>query len=76
MIYPPPPPQFPQDELHFRIHEVHYDDDGKPKSYTTEAVCVAGENFEDMKWSIEKMLEALDKPVLWYGPRFPEEYKP
>lgn len=50
------------------IHEVHYDDAGKPVSYTEDAASVissdgAGINAP-LAWVLEKMREALDKPVL------------
>ncbi len=63
------------------MHEVHYNDEGTPKSYTTDGVKPG--NFEDnvdddgldsIKWTLLKMLEATSKPILWYGDKFPQEY--
>lgn len=55
---------------YYAIHEVHYEND-KPRSYTSNPVKPeAFMEFEDSKpladirWQLEKMLVALDKPVL------------
>lgn len=78
LIYPQHPIdiEIGNDEKHFRIHEVHYDVDGKPTTYSKEARPVCGEDLDSLKWTLEKMLDCLSKPVLWYGDRWPEEYKP
>lgn len=34
-----------------------------------------GKDGCELKWFIEKMKECLDKPILWAGKRFPQEYK-
>ena len=31
--------------------------------------------LDDIKFTLDKMQECLTKPILWYGDRFPEEYK-
>ena len=47
----------------YAIHEVHYDD-GKPVMYTEDPVPVASENIEGMRWQLEMMTKALDRPIL------------
>jgi hypothetical protein len=61
-------------EKYFEIHEVHYSKDKKPQAYTTEPVSVHSDTKKGIKWVLEKMLEACDKPILWKGSRWPQEY--
>lgn len=63
-------------EIYFEIHEVYYDKNDKPDSYTTNPVDVSGYSEKDIRWSLEMMLKCLNKPILWYGDKFPQEYKP
>ncbi len=46
------------------IHEVHYDDDGRPVAYTERGAEVVGEDADEMRRTLERMLACLDKPVL------------
>lgn len=50
------------------IHEVHYDSEGRPISYSEGAACVIssddGGNEAGLAWVLDRMREALDKPVL------------
>lgn len=48
------------------IHEVFYNDDGNPVSWTEEAIGVAGDNLEELREELTHMLRALDKPILDY----------
>jgi hypothetical protein len=59
---------------HFMIHEVYYDKNGKPDSYTENGVRVGGHDLKSIKWSLNKMKECLKKPILYYGDKFPQEY--
>jgi hypothetical protein len=52
------------DEMYFQIHEVYYDKDGKPDSYTANGVSVGHESLDGIKWVLDKMKECLDKPIL------------
>ncbi len=63
-----------RDEVYFCIHEVYYTD-GVPHSYTEDPVTVSGDSLEEIKWALTKMQECLEKPVLWYGVKFPQEFK-
>lgn len=62
------------DEIHFYIHEVYYDKDGKPDGYTERPVIVNSDSIKGMRWVTNRMKEALSKPILkiW---DFPNEYK-
>lgn len=59
---------------YYEIHEVHYDEAGKPNGFTENSVSPIGDSTEELKASIHKMLEAFDKPVLDYD-NFPNEVK-
>ena len=61
--------------LMFGIYEVYYNEDGIPDSYTADAIDTNFEDFKGLRWSINKMKEGMKKPILWYGDKFPEEYK-
>lgn len=47
----------------YSIVEAYYDADGKPDGYTDPIPCT-GSSIEDLRWVLEKMLKALDEPVL------------
>lgn len=59
----------------YAIHEVYYrsndvDDLTVPVSETgctEDPVGVVGDSVESLRWSLQKMLEALEKPVLEYS---------
>lgn len=59
----------------FAIHEVYYrsdevDDLTVPvheTGCTKDPVSVIADDVEGLRWSLQKMLEALDKPVLAYS---------
>jgi hypothetical protein len=46
------------------ICEVFYDKDHQPYLYTARGVGVVGETTEEIKETLYKMLDALNKPVL------------
>ena len=56
------------------IHEVYYDNEGIPNSYTTKAVDVSAETLKGLKWRLKHMKRALKQPILWKGDMFPQEY--
>jgi len=59
----------------FQIHEVYYDDEGKPNGYTLNSVSVSAETPEGIHWVLEKMKECTTKPILSVE-NFPEEWNP
>lgn len=60
-------------EIYFEIHEVYYKGE-KPDGYTRNPVSVGSDSMEGIQWTLEMMMECLNKPILWSGDRFPEEY--
>jgi hypothetical protein len=48
----------------FGVHEVHYDDDGKPSLYSADPVAVCGGALDEIRWTLDRMREAVDKPIL------------
>lgn len=54
-------------ETYYQIHEVYYDDDGKVTAMTENAVAPFGETTDELEWELNRMLDALKKPVLDYG---------
>ena len=59
-----------QFEEYLAVHEVYYDEDGNPNSIAKEPIMVAGEEGKDsllsIKWTLEKITEAMNKPILNY----------
>lgn len=53
-----------RDEVSFGLHETYYDDAGKPTSCTEDAVDVSSETVEGLRWVLDRMIEALAKPIL------------
>ena len=62
-------------ETYFQIHEVYYDEDGKPNSCTANPITVGGDSPESLEWTIDKIRECLRKPFLWGDEKFPEIYR-
>lgn len=54
----------PSGEPYFGIHEVYYDGDQPPHSWSSAPRPVGGDSIDDLRWTLEKMLLALDQPVL------------
>lgn len=62
-----------------KIHEIYYNDLGIPDSYTENGIgpqVDLDEGIEGINWILDKMKECLKLPILYYGDKFPEEYKP
>ena len=47
----------------YTVQEVYYDDDGKPSALSIDLM-VEGDTITEMRTQLEKMLEALEEPVL------------
>jgi hypothetical protein len=60
--------------MYFEVYEVYYDKDGKPNGYTANPITIGGDSLEGLHWTADRIKEALSKPILWEGDRFPEEY--
>lgn len=55
------------DSSYVAIHEVYYDDDGKPCSYSSTPASVYADSdvgISSMQKTLQKMQEALNKPIL------------
>lgn len=61
-------------EVWFDIHEVYYKND-MPVSCSKEPVTVGGNSTNEIRESLSKMTECIEKPIIWYGDRFPKEYR-
>lgn len=48
------------------IHEVYYDEGGKPSMCTVDGVSGAGEDIDELRRDLKLMAKALEKPILEY----------
>jgi hypothetical protein len=48
----------------YQIHEVHYDENEEIIAHTERGSIVGGNSLEDIKWTLEKMIESLSKEVI------------
>lgn len=62
------------DDIFYQIHEVYYNKDGFPESYTEKGVSVGGNTIEGINWVLDRMRECIDKPILWANEKFPDEF--
>ena len=55
-------------EVEYAIHEAYYGEAGEAKveGLTVDAVDPHSDTLEGLRWCLEQMLKALDKPVLEY----------
>lgn len=69
--------EFPCGTVEFDIYEVYYNENGVANATSKESVSPGGyTTVIEVKDSLELMLKALDKPILWYNEdKFPQEYK-
>lgn len=52
------------EEDYFAIHECFYDKHGNPDATTVEAITVGGGSIEELRETLQLMLNCLDKPSL------------
>ena len=52
------------EDAYYEIHEVYYNEAGKPGSYTMDPITPVGDNIADLRETLHKMLRDLDKPPL------------
>ena len=62
-------------DYYFQIHEVYYDENGIPNSYTSNDVSVRSESLEGINWILDKMKDCINKPIL-SEENFPDEWLP
>lgn len=60
-------------DTYMQIHDVYYDDDGRPDGYGQNASAVGGEHLGEIRQTLERMTECLDKPIL-SAEDFPREW--
>jgi len=65
---------FGKKEIYFSVQTVHYKEE-KPVSYSETTDSPGGTTIEEAKEDMNNTKEAFNKPVLWGGYRFPDEYK-
>ena len=58
-------------EVYYAIHEVYYDESGKPNGVTALPVGVFEDSIDDLAITIDRLRECLSKPVLDYDEDFP-----
>jgi hypothetical protein len=63
-----------KNEVYLGIYEVYYKDD-IPSSYSKDPVTIEGNNLFELDKVLSLMTECLGKSILWYGEKFPEEYR-
>lgn len=51
-------------EYAFTIHEVYYDKEGNPKSWSKNSIDPHGTSMDELKSDMKMMSSALEKPVL------------
>ena len=61
-------------EVYFQLHEVYYKNE-VTDGYTANPITVGSETLKGIKWTLNKMQEAVEKPILWAGEKFPNECK-
>jgi hypothetical protein len=54
-------------ESYYAIHEVYYDENGRPHSVTNDPVPAFGETVDELRTSYDMMREAFEQPVLDYA---------
>lgn len=50
----------------YSIHEAYYAEPEEVSSYSKNPIAPVASSLDELRWSLEKMLAALDKPVLDY----------
>lgn len=63
-------------EVTLIIHEVYYDKKGKPNSYSEPPATFRGDSQQELFEVVGLMTRCFNRPILWYGDKFPEEYSP
>jgi hypothetical protein len=52
------------DSIYYAIHKFYYDEDGKVKGWTEEPIRIMEEGLEDLKVTLQRLIESFDNPVL------------
>lgn len=51
----------------YGIHEVYYDDDGKPDMCTENSITMDADSADDLEWMIKQFKIAMNQPWLNYA---------
>ena len=54
-------------DISYGIHEVYYDENGDIVNISESLAQPLSDDLEGLKWSLERMMEACNKPVLDYN---------
>lgn len=63
------------DETILQICEVYYDKNNQPNGYTDGNKVISTEGKSGLNWLLSKYHEALEKPILYGGDKFPQIYE-
>lgn len=58
--------------IYLNVYEVYYNEDNTPYDYIDSPVRIAAQDLKSLKSTLNKVVEASKKPILWAGKRFPE----
>ena len=59
-------PDVPELEPYYQIHEVYYDETGKPERISKNGITAGGENPADLRADFQMMLQAFSREVVVY----------
>jgi len=59
---------------YFAIHTVYYDSDNSVNSCSSDPSSLIECSIDDLECDLRNKLLAFDRPVLYYGDKFPNEY--
>ena len=62
--FPPFRDERPSETIMLAVDKAYYDDNGKVISWTMRPVEVEGKSIQDLRKTLEQMLECLDKEVI------------
>jgi len=54
-------------DISYCIHEVYYDENGDIVNISESLAHPLSDDLEGLKWSLERMMEACNKPVIDYN---------
>lgn len=66
---------FNDPEVELRVCAVYYTKRGRARAYSENETVSSSEGIKGLKWKFGKFREALKKPILYAGKKFPKVYK-
>lgn len=58
----------------YQVHEVFFNENKKPVGYSSPSQIISNSE-PDLAQKLDIIKEATQKPLLWYGKNFPQEFK-